>query len=88
MTIGTLASPPPPMLEVLERLPTSSMSERQLVDGYSRSVGRVPAPGACACGGQISVDDGDDLAEVLALHYGSPEHRRSAWGRAIDQAGR
>lgn len=77
MTIGTLASPPIPMLEVLERRPTSAMSEATLELGYSRQVvDRRP----CLCGGEIAVFASDDVAIVVGSHNATRRHE--AWAIA------
>jgi hypothetical protein len=61
-------------MELLEREPTSAISESDLFRGYSPPV----VSRACACGGRIeTIDQRDAIAEAVALHNSLTSH--GAW---------
>jgi hypothetical protein len=73
-------------LEELARLPTSAMSEHELVRGYSRAAIAESVSRPCACGTVIvAVSDADDDIKASATdHVDSPAHL--GWRLARDRA--
>lgn len=64
-------------LTMLERMPTSAISERELMHGYQPA--RVSRP--CGCGGWIeAIDTRDAITEAVAVHNSSTAH--GAWAIA------
>lgn len=78
MTLGLLPLHRGRPMALLEREPTSTMSEAVLVRGYAR-VGEISRP--CLCGGRIrTLGDDDAIAHAVRAHNDSPGH--TAWAIA------
>lgn len=68
-------------LEMLERLPTSALSERELLAGYAEAVVPALRSEPCACGGVIwARDRAAAIAGAVAVHNASTGH--AAWAIA------
>ena len=70
-------------IELLAAAPTSGISEREIVGGYSRSAGAAWGPRIepCGCGAVLEVDDAQDwpaIGHMLRVHYLSTAHAQWA----------
>lgn len=78
MTLGLMPLHRRRPMTLLEREPTSSMSEAVLVRGYAR-VGQISRP--CLCGSRIrTLRDDDAIAHAVLSHNDSAGH--TAWAIA------
>jgi hypothetical protein len=70
-------------IELLAAAPTSGITEREIVGGYSRLTGTAWGPRVepCACGAVLEVDDAEDwpaVGRMLLVHYLSTGHAQWA----------